>query len=217
MRPKVVHRFYEPLVLLKALNLEMMDTATYINPGESEYFHDPQKLFQTFVYKLAHVCDSVKGNGGFTITSIAVLQGKDDRTIEYWFASNQRTEQELNTTASFVRSLLQTIKKAPVQPCQQTRAIQKVLLHDVLLFNRERISFYLKNFRIEAQKCIDRWPTLSTDDCKIMLLAWRGTEAYSRFRRQPNCSRLKTTATVVRYSVVSRFLRIRVCVDITVS
>lgn len=216
MRPKVVHRFYEPLVLLKALNLEMKDTATYINPGESEYYHDPQKLFQTFVYKLAHVCDSVKGNGGSTITSIAVLQREDNKTIEYWFTSNQRTQRELNTTASFVRSLLQTIKEAPVQPCQQTRAIQKVLLHDVLLFNRERISFYLKNFRAEAQKCIDRWSTLGTNDGRIMLLAWRGTEAYSGFRRQSDCSRLRRTVTVVRRPVASGFLRIRMCVDITV-
>lgn len=35
IRPKVAYRFYEPLVLLKALNLEMKDTATYINLGES--------------------------------------------------------------------------------------------------------------------------------------------------------------------------------------
>lgn len=178
MKSRAIYKFYEPLVLLKALNLEMLDTAAYVNPGRPDDFQDLQDLFQTFVYKLAHVCDNVKGNEGCTITSVTVLQGESNGSIEYWLASNQRTEQKLEATASFVRSLLQHAKEAPMPPCERTQAKQK-LLREVLSFNRERVTFYLQSFRAEAQKCIDKQSTMGTTDGKVLFLAQSWAGAYS--------------------------------------
>lgn len=166
MSSRVIHKFYEPLVLLKALNQELIDIAEYNDPAQREDIEDPEKLFHVFVYKLAHVCDSIHGKQGRTITSFMVLQKDHNAVVEFRFASNQRTEKELRDTASFVRSLLQHIGVAPDHPSQQGNETQRALLHCVLLFNKARIGHYLQEFQSQAHMCLERCFDIDMDESK---------------------------------------------------
>jgi hypothetical protein len=156
MESRVIHKFYEPLVLLKALNLELQDAASYYSVSENEACHSDEQVFQAFVNKLAFVCDSVKGRQGSTITSIVILQEHESDPIDFWFASNLRTSQELEQTASFMRLLLQGIGQTMGSQSTTTHAPQRGLLRDVLRFNIRRIKVYVRGLRSQAELCLDK-------------------------------------------------------------
>ncbi|WQF89919.1 hypothetical protein CDEST_14933 [Colletotrichum destructivum] len=152
MKFRIVQKFYEPLVLLKALNLEMQDKASYVDPDELDNRRDLKHTFQAFVYKLAHACDSVKGDKGATITSVMVLNATTSDLVEYWFASNQRTTEELQITAFYIGRILNRAARATLP--QDESLLRRDFLDIVLGFNRERIEQYLAAFRFEAEKCL---------------------------------------------------------------
>jgi hypothetical protein len=163
MGSRVIHKFYEPLVLLKALNLELLDTASYYSVPENEGCHGDEQVFQAFVNKLAFVCDSVKGHQGSTITSVMILQEHDSDRIDFWFASNSRTSQELEQTAAFMRLLLQGIGSALGPQSTTTHAPQRGLLRDVLQFNMRRIKVYVQGLRTQAELCLDKCIEMYTE------------------------------------------------------
>lgn len=153
MSVKLTNKFYEPVIFLKALNIEMATTAQYTSP-ETEVSNDPKALLKVFVYKLALVCDSEKGNEGRTITSFAVLRMAQTQRVKYWFASNQRTDDQLSQTAVFVKSLLEEIGMVPRRTLLQHDEYISSLLRKVLLFNKHRVRCYLQELRSEAHKCL---------------------------------------------------------------
>lgn len=153
LKSRVIHKFYEPVVLLVALNHATSETAAPNILDAPVNHDDPKQVFHTFVYKLAHVCDSAKG--GSSVTSFVVLQdGRNEDIVHYWFASNQRTQQELETTATFVRTLLRKVGQTPENPSQQS-SVPEDLLWDVLRFNCPRISYYLRELKSQVTKCLD--------------------------------------------------------------
>ncbi|CCF39824.1 hypothetical protein CH063_10551 [Colletotrichum higginsianum] len=162
MKSRIVQKFYEPLVLLKALNLEMQDAASYVDPDELDNRRDEKHTFQAFVYKLAHACDSVKGDGGATITSVMVLNATASDSVEYWFASNQRTTEELQITGFFIGRILNRAARATLP--QDESLLRRDLLDLVLGFNRERITQYLAAFRVEAEKCLKMCSTQDNEE-----------------------------------------------------
>ncbi|TQN68329.1 hypothetical protein CSHISOI_07123 [Colletotrichum shisoi] len=162
MKSRIVQKFYEPLVLLKALNLEMQDKANYVDPDELDNRRDMKHTFQAFVYKLAHACDSVKGDGGATITSVMVLNATASDSVEYWFASNQRTTEELQITALFIGRILNRASRATL-PQDESR-LRRDLLDLVLGFNRQRIAQYLAAFRVEGEKCLKMCSTQDNEE-----------------------------------------------------
>lgn len=153
MRPKDIKKFYEPMVLVKALTMGMLATATHSDLEEDWDLNDPKQLFEAFVNKLCYVCDNKKGDGGATITSFVVLQ-LDDDTIQYVFACNQQTLSQLQATEGFVKHLLELIG---------SDARRKVLLHLVLWNNRKRIRLLLQDLVRETSKCLTR----CSDDLEI--------------------------------------------------
>ncbi|RTE75060.1 hypothetical protein BHE90_010487 [Fusarium euwallaceae] len=161
MTVRGIHKFYEPAVLLNALNFTEREAAP---PGDFDATidtTDPQQLFQAFVYKLGHICDSHKGNYGATITSFCVLkdEAKDD-VAHYWFASNQRTRQELETTAEYMRELLERVG----DPNGDLVSLKRELLSDVLWFNRPRLEHYFRQMSDRATKCRDSCLETSSDE-----------------------------------------------------
>ncbi|KAK2036532.1 hypothetical protein LZ31DRAFT_636528 [Colletotrichum somersetense] len=162
IRPKVLHRFYEPLILLKALNVEMKDSVEFVDSENEGSLRDPEKKFQAFVYKLAHVCDSVKGNQGGTITSVMVLEPHfaESDIVEYRFASNDRTDNEVKGTSNFVLSLLGHLRTA-IFPKDEP-AVRGRLLRHILEFNRHRIASYLTAILAEVKSSLAK--CLAADD-----------------------------------------------------
>ncbi|KEY73094.1 hypothetical protein S7711_09592 [Stachybotrys chartarum IBT 7711] len=163
MKPSLIQRFYEPIVLLKALNMEMTSMAEHTNPATSANNSNPEERFQIFVYKLAYVCDNVKGRGGATVTSFMITQD-EEHGVQFRFASNQRTEEELEETAFFIRTLLQMIGKGLMESQVQKKALHTNLLRHVLLFNQTRVTSYLQNVRTEARKCLEKCSYFSGEE-----------------------------------------------------
>lgn len=153
MTTKLTNKFYEPIIFLKALNIEMAGTSQYTR-AETELPNDPKELLKIFIYKIALICDSEKGRKGSTITSFVVLQMARSWRVKYWFASNQRTDQQLRQTAIFVETLLKEIEKAPKRIMLQSDEHYLSILRKVLLFNKHRVRCYLQELRSEAAKCL---------------------------------------------------------------
>ncbi|KAH7149126.1 hypothetical protein B0J13DRAFT_550724 [Dactylonectria estremocensis] len=149
------HKFYEPLVLLNALNVATRNTAVAPNAEASINTCDDEEVFQAFVYKLAHVCDSEKGEFGATITAFYVLRDQDtEDLVHYWFASNQRTHEELEATKAYVENLISQVNNAPEDVLQQ-KPVFRALLSGALIFNRRRVTYYISQMMMQANKCIN--------------------------------------------------------------
>ncbi|KAL7905405.1 hypothetical protein GGI35DRAFT_483529 [Trichoderma velutinum] len=165
---KVVHRFFEPLMLLLALTQAVRDMATPRPREENINIQDLKQLFYAVVNKLCYVCDGIKGDGGKTVTSFVLLKDqKDPEKVHYVFAANRQTYSELQSTESYVRTLLRMVGQAPEGRENQDET-RHSLLHHVLRFNRSRVLVYLSALRKEAAFCIEQCKEEKTDDNELV-------------------------------------------------
>lgn len=156
MKSRAVHKFYEPIVLAKALNIAT--EANSVSPAVDSTIDvtNDKEVFETFVYKLAHVCDRVKGNAGPTISSIMILNHEtEEGKVHYWFAANQQEHTELEATEEYLRELLHTIDESPTAHFQRSNVVRSVLAQ-VLRFNRPKVTHYLRKVNEEAGNCLER-------------------------------------------------------------
>ncbi|KAL7946768.1 hypothetical protein V8C42DRAFT_318748 [Trichoderma barbatum] len=159
---RIVHKFFEPIILLVALIDAVRNTAKPRAPEPDIDVQDPKQLFHAFVNKLSHVCDREKG--GDNVTSFVVLRDQytPDR-VHYIFAVNQQTDIQLQTTAAYIRTLLRRVGQAPEGRENQHDARRSLLYH-ILRFNRPRVSFYLRELRTQAATCLERCQAERSDD-----------------------------------------------------
>ncbi|KAF1734912.1 hypothetical protein CRV24_003830 [Beauveria bassiana] len=113
--------------------------------GQEESLSDTE----TFLCKLAQICDSQKG--GDTITALACLTGRDG--LEYIICSNSRQDSELNECVRFLTKLLNYAMTNPDE--LQAKALRKQVLWRILKFNIGRVSHYLKALFEMVQRCIN--------------------------------------------------------------
>lgn len=104
--------------------------------------------FETFLCKLAQICDTKKG--GDTITGMVALKGNTGPT--YLFAQNNRKEMELESAKTFLKGILTFVSTNP--DGLGGKAMQKAVLWRILEFNFPRIKFYLNQVEIWIEKCI---------------------------------------------------------------
>ncbi|KAH7038173.1 uncharacterized protein B0I36DRAFT_359766 [Microdochium trichocladiopsis] len=161
MTVPLTYKFYEPVVLLKALNDDARRNAspgsTPSSSSSSELdLEDADNLFQAFVYKLAHVCDSDKGRSGATITSFMVLRSElpesRDDIVHYYFASNYRNIPKLKETRAYVHALLRKIGLAP----EDADPYRSNMLRDIICFNQGRLRYYLTPLSRNVEECQQR-------------------------------------------------------------
>ncbi|KAL8408964.1 hypothetical protein RB594_007420, partial [Gaeumannomyces avenae] len=130
---RLLHRFFEPLVLLHTL-------------GKTRGIHSPASVeegsiefeWKTFLDDLSYVCDYDKG--GHTTTAIAIEAGRD--RYVFWFALNKSSAR----VHTFLESILATITES-IQPVnaqnQETR--------DELMANLKRRCFEHARHRIKKE------------------------------------------------------------------
>ena len=149
------HKFYEPIVLFKALSVATQDTAVYSDSDSSIDTQNDENIFKAFVNKLAFICDKVK-SGGATISSIAVLNHEIEKgNVHYWLASNQRTDEQQQSTGNYIRSLLQRVNECPTAPFQRKTVVHN-LLSLIIRESRHRVTCYLKKVAAQANECLER-------------------------------------------------------------
>lgn len=161
---KVVHKFYEPLVLL--LSLLGASKAKGITacppPDPAINIEDPKQVFYAYVNKLAHVCDRTRG--GDTVTSFIILKRHNAQgRFHYWLAANRQRNEQLEITVAFVRALLLRLDQAPIGREHQ-HTVRRELLSDILRFNQPRISIYLRAIRPQTEECLRRCYLEETDE-----------------------------------------------------
>lgn len=149
---KAIHRFFEPIILFTALVAAVKHTAKPPNPEPNIDVKDYKQLFCAVISKVCHVCDKEKG--GSTVTSFVALPDKNDpRKAKFVFAANRQTDSELRVTEAYVKALFRKINQAPEG--DKNHEARGALLYHILRFNRPRVSFYLRNLRSQAEKCLE--------------------------------------------------------------
>lgn len=167
LAPKVLHRFYEPIMLLEALRQSVCEHLSIPSQSARVDVEDPKQLYQAFVYKLAHICDREKG--GKTVTAIMILNmssvPKDEPEYAYVFGVNQATSKHLAHTASFLHTVLQKVALAPPTTDTEGRtAAEREVRQIVLRFNRPRMRFYLNSLRDRAKVCLHECEKSESDE-----------------------------------------------------
>lgn len=143
-------RFYEPLVLLLAATQACMHN---LAPGISEpsphrLSQTLEQLFHDFMNKLAQICDTKPR--GSTVTAVAVLSLPD--RVQYRFASNQRSESELEQMKEFVTDVLKTLQDWTEET---SRLVKARVLRKVVAFTRPRLEGYVKAVALHSEKCLE--------------------------------------------------------------
>lgn len=129
---------------------------------------------ETFLCKLAQVCDSKKG--GDTITAIACLKSPDGEP-EYILSSNARQGSDSNNCVSYLKGLLNYVIENPDD--LQLRALRKQILWRILEFNVGRVGVYLQDLLETVERCIG---SCHEGDCKQLKNCAKGQKANSSDR-----------------------------------
>jgi hypothetical protein len=142
-RNKILHRFYEPLVLLHVLDTRQGGHLPRQRNDSSPSEHgDRTDLRRRFLESLAYVCDYAKG--GDTITAVAVSACP----LTYHIASNNRLSED-NLVALFLDSLLKKLKAASNSAVPKEACI----LAECVEFSGKRISTYWRFLQIAIHDC----------------------------------------------------------------
>lgn len=165
---RVMHKFYEPVMLLISLIdvIKLRSPQPSVSEASPNGLENDRQAFKAFVNKLAHVCSSSKGRE--TVTSFLVLRDRalkkgSDGRIHYWFTANEQKTDDLIDTQVYVQKLLRRVGQAPGDS-EGLETVRKELHRDILVFNRPRISSYLREIQRDADSCVRRCALEDTDE-----------------------------------------------------
>ncbi|KAK0648641.1 hypothetical protein B0T16DRAFT_388831 [Cercophora newfieldiana] len=170
--PGTLRRFHEVVTFLESLkDLFYQESATrcVAEPEGSAVERDPKQLYTCFVNKLSQICDTTRGDNGATITAFAVRQSG---TVEYLFASNRRSASELAAVQTFIVDILEMLGMASddvIERADYRSDIFRNLLEKILLFNRPRVAYYIKQLSDNLEFCLDKARDEETDEAKEAL------------------------------------------------
>lgn len=122
---------------------------------------------QTFLSKLAQVCDSQRR--GKTATALVCLDGQYGR--EYILASNLRNFNQLQQTREFLSELLQTTAK-DTRDLVKKQTLQRGVLRRIVSFNAPRLVAYLQVLVAELRKCLTEFKDSPSEMGKIDAAIW---------------------------------------------
>ena len=146
-RNKLLHRFYEPLVLLYVLDRTQGDhLARPTSDSSPREQLTPPELRRRFLDALSYVCDFEKG--GDTMTAIYVASAP----LTYYIACNKTPGKKVT---DFIRSLLARLASIYRQNFQQRTDEESDILGDCVGFGEKRLKTYWKLLQEPLTKCRD--------------------------------------------------------------
>ncbi|KAK3948840.1 hypothetical protein QBC32DRAFT_268069 [Pseudoneurospora amorphoporcata] len=138
LEPGLSLRFYEAVLLLYCLKEVMSEAKSVKEPDlESDAGRSSRDSFRCFVNKLSQICDNERR--GRTVTAFAVLR---PGLTQYRFASNQRTNEELNYVKAYIDDILLLLGSTPED---QLSDVFGTVLEKVIAFNQPVIKHHIKN------------------------------------------------------------------------
>jgi hypothetical protein len=152
-RRTLLHRFYEPLVLLYVLDRTQGDRISRQDPerlpsGEISLQELQRRLFDS----LSYVCDFDKG--GDTTTAIAAAPAP----LKYYVASNKNPAEKV---VPFLHSLLQQLRELYDCNDQLPSESESNILRYCVDFSKKRVKEYWKLLRDSLTKCRNNSPEAS--------------------------------------------------------
>ncbi|KAM7217515.1 hypothetical protein V8F06_007146 [Rhypophila decipiens] len=161
-------RFYEAVIFLYCLIQVNYNNGTTTEPDlETATGKTPKDEFFCFVNKLAQICDSERG--GDTITAFSVLQ---PGSIQYRFASNNRSHSDLEKVREYITNILTTLGQTPDEPLE---TIREDILGKVMMFNRARVENYVGGVLKELDFCIHACESVDTASFATLAVALLNT------------------------------------------
>ena len=146
-RNKLLHRFYEPLVLLHVLDNIQGDHIARAGSENPSLDGIPQnELRRRFLDSLSYICDSEKG--GDTITAIAAAMPP----LTYYVACNKTPKANV---ISFLRSTLKQLGSVYGPDGRLCLEVENKVLEDCVTFSQKRIKTYWKFLKCSLKKCRD--------------------------------------------------------------
>lgn len=143
-------RFYEPLVLLVAATRACLHNLAprVPEPAPDRWSQTQEHLFHDFMNKLAQICDI--RSGGSTVTAVVALSLPD--RVQYRFASNQRSTDDLVHMKAFVTDVLHTLRDWTEESSSFVKAN---VLQKVVTFTRPRLGGYIKAVANYSRECLN--------------------------------------------------------------
>jgi hypothetical protein len=160
---KARRRFYEPIVLYRSLFVVSSEKASF-RPTRplARALQTDREQFETFVYKLAMICDNERG--GTTVCSFFV--GQDEQGVEYVFGCNQVKEPLLAKMRNHIKSVLNLIAVAGKAESPSKDFWCRKLFDKIMEFSKPRIQSYLTQLLTQAVLCLETQNNAFDVGCK---------------------------------------------------
>ncbi|KAK1826641.1 hypothetical protein QBC39DRAFT_363963 [Podospora conica] len=158
LKPSLRKRFYEALVLwfcLKETFTVGEQTEVTERISDDEQLSGRKQLHRCFVNKMAQICATKKDSD--TVTALGIIQPGETR---YIFASNKRSEEELDDLQEFIEDILNTLGAAQHEEVKDAinnkqSALFSDILRKILRFNRPRLQHYIRKVAGGVEACIE--------------------------------------------------------------
>lgn len=116
-------------------------------PSPNRWNQSLEQLFHDFMNKLAQICDT--HSKAPTVTAVVAISHPD--RVEFRFASNQRSTEDLVHMKAFVTNVLETLRDWT----ETTSAlVQLRILRKVIAFTRPRLEKYVKAVASCSETCL---------------------------------------------------------------
>lgn len=152
VRPKVLRRFYEPLLLLNALG-QIRGERIKAETGSFSSSPNIQKLRRSFVDGIAYICAYQKGPSCVTAAGLE----KTPQGVTVWLAANE----DIGTDViRFLKDILSDIQKIAELDDRESRRREgerrrESLISRIITFNAPRIQTYCDQVRQRhAPECL---------------------------------------------------------------
>lgn len=147
---RALQRFYEPIILTKALTNIYRETGLSHPPDPVTYQETEEERLKSFINRLANVCDNTKG--GTTVSAAAVLQ--DEEGIVYLLASNQVSVSDMMRASELVTRILERIAGVSGLDEVTRRGVKVDVLRMVLVHHWKRVRLYMRALATNAAHCL---------------------------------------------------------------
>ncbi|KAF4457968.1 hypothetical protein F53441_223 [Fusarium austroafricanum] len=173
LKPKQKRRFYEPVVLYKALAEITHEVGALRRIDVPDNPRTEEQRYHRFLHRIASVCDRTKG--GKTVTSVTILDGEE--TYSYVFACNQISGQDLHDTEGFLTALLTKLCGFQKLRKEKKDSTESDILKMILTFNSPRINIYLNGLRTKfITQCLEFFDRQTGTDNAVIVEGLRALE-----------------------------------------
>lgn len=143
-------QFYPPIMLLHALGAPtVLKRRSHDDTSSGDEF-DPEKIFHTFVNRLALICQV--NCDGDAVSSCVVTQEPDK--VVYVFASNYRSEKQLEDVARSLKGILDMVPPLDETADDPVSETHGEMLRAVISLTGSRIWRYLNALGQHTEQCI---------------------------------------------------------------